>query len=603
MKISLFCGGRGSTALIRELLTWPHVELSLLVNAYDDGLSTGEIRDLFPGLLGPSDFRKNIVSAMAIFEPNQLFLRQLFEHRLVLPFDFHVKRGYQSDPKYLVASDKFLDRLFALLQPPTREKMLDLVGEFIRSEEVAESSLSLNDAAFGNVIFAGAYLKHNKSFSGALNELALIFDVDARIVNVSDTNAFLLGELDDGSILLDEASIVSYSGNRRLIDVHFSAVKQVKGFDKLDFGKNWIPAPNPEALKVLKDADLIILGSGTQHSSLFPSYKIISEELDLSSVKGHVSMVANLDEDADIRGWSIQDIVTEAERYLGSRAIDTVIIDSSSTLPYNLDSPALHKRSLVRSLRNPRKSSSHSGVLLHRALRESLQGDVNLSTYDRVRIFVDSKQQVTGYSVNQLEELDDLPADTQASYYAPSFISGGSSGSYSESLAQLKAWLKDETGVAYFICADGPGRYEISDAVLALEWLVPRGFGLAIGSRTQSRLAWKRDIARKYMGNSLLRGVGVFGGILASLLVAVKLKVIVSDPLSRCFVFSKSGLSEDVKKLILSSPSLESAITRIFTGDVQTLEFPVRYRSMTGFRNENALMTGLKGLLRLLRAK
>jgi hypothetical protein len=105
------------------------------------------------------------------------------------------------------------------------------------------------------------------------------------------------------------------------------------------------------------------------------------------------------------------------------------------------------------------------------------------------------------------------------------------------------------------------------------------------------------------MGNSLLRGVGVFGGILASLLVAVKLKVIVSDPLSRCFVFSKSGLSEDVKKLILSSPSLESAITRIFTGDVQTLEFPVRYRSMTGFRNENALMTGLKGLLRLLRAK
>ena len=60
MKISLFCGGRGSSALIRELLTWPQVELSLLVNAYDDGLSTGEIRDLFPGLLGPSDFRKNI---------------------------------------------------------------------------------------------------------------------------------------------------------------------------------------------------------------------------------------------------------------------------------------------------------------------------------------------------------------------------------------------------------------------------------------------------------------------------------------------------------------------------------------------------------------
>ena len=57
MNIVLFCGGRGSTALIKEIARWPDANLSLIVNAYDDGLSTGAIRRAIPGFLGPSDFR------------------------------------------------------------------------------------------------------------------------------------------------------------------------------------------------------------------------------------------------------------------------------------------------------------------------------------------------------------------------------------------------------------------------------------------------------------------------------------------------------------------------------------------------------------------
>ena len=59
-KIVLFCGGRGSATIIRALLRQSDVELTLLVNAYDDGLSTGALRNFIPGMLGPSDFRKNL---------------------------------------------------------------------------------------------------------------------------------------------------------------------------------------------------------------------------------------------------------------------------------------------------------------------------------------------------------------------------------------------------------------------------------------------------------------------------------------------------------------------------------------------------------------
>lgn len=603
MKIALFCGGRGSAALIREFLTWPQIELSLIVNAYDDGLSTGEIRDLFPGLLGPSDFRKNIISAMAVFEPNQIFLRDIFEHRLSLPPGYSMETASAGGGALLVKADKTLSRLFSEIKPASRTKILALVEAFLSSSEVSSSARPLEDAAFGNIVFAGAYLSNGKSFSKATCKLASIFEVDARIVNVSDTNAFLVGELKDGSYLLDEAAIVSYQGSQRIVDIHFSPSKQ-SGLLADSVGsaldKRWLPELNPEVVEVLEKSDLIVLGSGTQHSSLFPSYKILSNQFDLTGVKAKVILVANLDEDADITGWSIEEILERAEEYLGVGAVDTVLIDEATTLSYDSGDPRLKDRALVRALRNPQNTVKHSGILLHDAIREALDDKRQLKPSERVKIFVDSSHQMGDGALGQLEIMDDLPIQNSASDSASSetLQSSGSS-----ALATLKAWVAETGGdFDYFVCVDGPGRYELSDAVKALDWMATRGFGFAIGSRTQSRLAWKRDIGRKYMGSSILRALGVFGGILSSVIIAAKLRVILSDPLSRCFVFSRTGLGDRGRSIVLSAPSLEAAISRIISADIQTVEFPVRYRSMTGFRRESPLVWGVRRLSKLMKA-
>src|SRR5882757_6477975 len=78
----VFCGGRGSATLIRELLRWPNVKLTLLVNAYDDGLSTGALRNFIPGMLGPSDFRKNLSYLFGNYSQAQYALKSLMEYRL-----------------------------------------------------------------------------------------------------------------------------------------------------------------------------------------------------------------------------------------------------------------------------------------------------------------------------------------------------------------------------------------------------------------------------------------------------------------------------------------------------------------------------------------
>ena len=59
VRIVIFSGGRGSSVLSQELLADSRIELTLAINGYDDGLSTGEVRRFSAKSLGPSDFRKN----------------------------------------------------------------------------------------------------------------------------------------------------------------------------------------------------------------------------------------------------------------------------------------------------------------------------------------------------------------------------------------------------------------------------------------------------------------------------------------------------------------------------------------------------------------
>src|SRR5205823_3552147 len=86
LRVVVFCGGRGSSTIIRELIRWPEVSLSLLVNAYDDGLSTGELREFIPSMLGPSDFRKNLSQLLDFCSSEQYALQKILELRL--PNDF-----------------------------------------------------------------------------------------------------------------------------------------------------------------------------------------------------------------------------------------------------------------------------------------------------------------------------------------------------------------------------------------------------------------------------------------------------------------------------------------------------------------------------------
>src|SRR6476661_5577340 len=130
MKVALFFGGRGSATIIRALLRRTDIELTLLVNGYDDGLSTGLLRTFIPGMLGPSDFRKNLSYLFGNYSQAQYALKSLMEYRLAGSAEIQ-KLALFTQNGLPASLDEPLKGWFEQLPPATAARIRDLLNRFL----------------------------------------------------------------------------------------------------------------------------------------------------------------------------------------------------------------------------------------------------------------------------------------------------------------------------------------------------------------------------------------------------------------------------------------------------------------------------------------
>lgn len=95
----------------------------------------------------------------------------------------------------------------------------------------------------------------------------------------------------------------------------FNKLGKDQKFERLK-GLNSVPATNPDLLAILKSADIIIYGPGTQHSSLFPTYIQNQIASTIATSKAQKIFVANISHDHDILGWTIDDILKKFLWYM-----------------------------------------------------------------------------------------------------------------------------------------------------------------------------------------------------------------------------------------------------------------------------------------------
>ena len=313
VSVVLFSGGRGSDVLSRQLIGHPDVTLTIAINGYDDGASTGEVRRFLGDSLGPSDFRKNASRVAREARSCAPGIIEALDIRLPTPCTH--SQALQALEGAAVAGG-----------PEIRRRI-----DAVRSELESGRPFEFSDCAIGNLVFAGCYLLRGRRFNDAVDDYCALLGLPAGLIdNVTDgTNAFLVALEKDRGLLVSEAEIVDAKQQNRIADV-FLIDRPLSGEDRATLERltkeqcaEWlhnhsrtIPL-NPRLRERIAAADLIIYAPGTQHSSLFPSYltKDLSRAI-ASNLKAMKLLVTNIQADAEISGSTAVDIVERAVYYL-----------------------------------------------------------------------------------------------------------------------------------------------------------------------------------------------------------------------------------------------------------------------------------------------
>src|SRR5262249_15543369 len=152
LHVVVFSGGRGSGVLSKQLLRDPRVHVTLVINGYDDGLSTGEVRRFLGDSLGPSDFRKNasrLATELAACDPELVRLPAM-----------RLPNG--------LSRNEAIARLESAGEG--RPPLATRIGAFLRELQSSGRTFDFDDCSVGNLVFAGSFVLADRRFNDAVDD-------------------------------------------------------------------------------------------------------------------------------------------------------------------------------------------------------------------------------------------------------------------------------------------------------------------------------------------------------------------------------------------------------------------------------------------------
>ena len=319
-KIVLFSGGTGNTRFVNLINKLPDVELSILVNGYDDGKSTGEIRKYIPGMLGPSDFRKNISHLIDRNTFNGIIFYKIMNYRFP-------KNITQKNFKFFLELNKNNKIVKDLdIYTLSYEKFIKIKNylDIFLSYFSKKNSLNLSDISLGNILIAATYLKNNNNFNKALFDIQDFLEIKNKVINITNgENLYLNALLENGNLILSEEALVQLPHKSKVENIFLLKEKLTKTQSELIASENKVskakflqnravcPLINPEAETIINSSDIIIYGPGTQFSSLFPSYLTRGLGNLIEKSKATKFLITNIFLDNDIVNENVESIISK----------------------------------------------------------------------------------------------------------------------------------------------------------------------------------------------------------------------------------------------------------------------------------------------------
>ena len=641
VRVVLFSGGRGSRVLSKQLIRNPQVQLTLAINGYDDGASTGEVRRFLKDSLGPSDFRKN-ASRMA--QELQSCAQPLID---LLDMRFPAGAG-PKEARHLFSlfegtsvssgsewHDK-LQQLFEQLASPAQAALSRKLLRFQSEVDRTGYPFCFSDCSVGNLGFAGCFLEHGNFNQAIADYCALLQLPEDLILNVTDgTNAFLVALDRENHFLASEADIVDanrrnfiqdlYLIDRPLEDSERAWIAIAASNEAIRFleSRSRTVAANGRLMERIAEADLILYSPGTQHSSLFPSYMTsglgTAIARNLTAVK---LLVTNVQEDAEIPESSAVDIIEKAVRYLKGK--------DHQRIP----TPCLITHYLIN---DPRKSHEEAPYVPLGRL-ESLEDPrlVRIANYEEgVTGFHDASKVLTPFiesilagaerrtvavflvetaSINKISQtilemmrggIQDLPVRIHVFYHSdqpldPSFLESipfavDHVGDPQKFLETLRGGRFD-----YVLLFDSSGMYRGEDIVNLAALLNHRRLDAVWGSRRLSVRDVHESYKLRYRHNVVLGAVSYIGSHVLSLMYLLLYGRYISDTLSGARAVRASYL--DAGSIDLQDTCLNQRIlSKLLQDQGNIFETPVQFFSLSPEKVKRAtVLDGFRSLLTII---
>ena len=274
LKVVLIGGGTGTSSILEGMKKYTD-DITVVVNVTDTGRSSGLIRKDF-NILAPGDARNCLI---ALSNSEQL-LCDLFQYRF--------KNG------------------------------------------------GLEGHSFGN-LFIAALADLTGSFENAIEEVSKILELKGRVLPSTFDNINICAELEDGTLLKEENTIIDRENNEVY---NRSPIRKVF--------HNPIAKANEKALKAIEEADLIVLSPGSLYTSIISNLLVEGIPEAIGRSRGKKVYVCNImSQVSQTYGYKASDHIDKIKEYLKCD-LDFVILNNKSPNEDLIESYKMENAHLIK---------------------------------------------------------------------------------------------------------------------------------------------------------------------------------------------------------------------------------------------------------------
>ncbi len=327
LNVVVLNGGRGAASIIPSMLRYQGINVTSIVNAYDDGKSTGLIRRFFD-MLGPSDIRKVQELMLPDGDADHAASLALFAYRYPLAAQ---RDPILEDMRSFAGGARSIASI-EVTNVSIRRSLQRFLGEFVDGLEVIEKAegaeFEFSDCSLMNCLYAGAYLACDRNMELTTKTVDRLFRLKGTVLPNSVENKWLAALRENGEVLYSEAEIVELRSNvliagiylldRPLARERFAALTPEEQKYYLSRHHS-APMASPGVRLALEQADIIVYSAGTQHSSLYPTYMSSGVAETIAANRDALKVfVTNIGADYETPSYRASDYLRGAYKYLRS---------------------------------------------------------------------------------------------------------------------------------------------------------------------------------------------------------------------------------------------------------------------------------------------